>query len=212
MSVPARLAGFGAALVLLASGGAAVGAAVGPLDVDGGTTEDHTGPHPAATTDGDAPSAPAGTPPAGGAAVEPPVAAVPPPAPGRHVAVDGYDVHLAGDLRTGGSELTFAVSRRGVPVRPEPYLGAAGHLVAVRDGDLADLGVRPLPSDDGPRFAVGFPTPGRYRLFLDFAHDGAVRTAAFTVDVPDPAGDPTPPATRPRRSPSALTTMEVTEP
>jgi hypothetical protein len=34
------------------------------------------------------------------------------------------------------------------------------------------------------RFAAELPTPGRYRVFLDFAHGGAVHTAAFTVEVP----------------------------
>ena len=32
-----------------------------------------------------------------------------------------------------------------------------------------------------------FPSGGRYRLFLEFAHAGAVHTAAFTVSVE--AGD-----------------------
>ena len=31
-------------------------------------------------------------------------------------------------------------------------------------------------------FAVELPRPARYRLFLDFQHDGVVHTAAFTVD------------------------------
>ena len=32
------------------------------------------------------------------------------------------------------------------------------------------------------------PSPGAYRLFLDFRHEGVVRTAAFTLDVPAGAG------------------------
>jgi uncharacterized protein YfaP (DUF2135 family) len=32
------------------------------------------------------------------------------------------------------------------------------------------------------RFAIEVPTPGRYRLFLDFQHAGTGRTAEFTVD------------------------------
>jgi hypothetical protein len=31
------------------------------------------------------------------------------------------------------------------------------------------------------RFATTVPSAGTYRLFLDFQHDGVVRTAAFTV-------------------------------
>ena len=93
----------------------------------------------------------------------------------------------------------FAVSLAGESVRTDPYLGAAGHLVAIRDGDLAYLHVHPLDSDrDEVRFAAEFPSAGTYRLFLDFAHGGEVRTAAFTVEVPDQAvvnHEPTSPQT-----------------
>ena len=63
-------------------------------------------------------------------------------------------------------------------MRTEPYLGAGGHLVALREGDMAFLHVHPIGDD--PRFEVDFPTPGRYRLFLQFQHEGRVHTAAFT--------------------------------
>ena len=66
----------------------------------------------------------------------------------------------------------------------EPYLGAAGHLVVIREGDLGYLHVHPLDGEAGPvRFAAEFPTPGTYRLFFDFSSGGTVRTASFTVDV-----------------------------
>ena len=71
---------------------------------------------------------------------------------------------------------------RGEPVRTEPYLGAGGHLVALRDGDLAFLHVHPT-DDASARFAATFPTAGRYRLFLQFKHEGRVHTAAFTQEV-----------------------------
>ena len=32
------------------------------------------------------------------------------------------------------------------------------------------------------RFQVDYPSAGRYRLFLQFKHDGRVRTAAFTQE------------------------------
>lgn len=117
------------------------------------------------------------------------------PPPSSHADADGYDVTLAGDPRPGESELAFTVSRAGETVRTDPYLGAAGHLVAIRDGDLAYLHVHPLDGDDDTvRFAAEFPSPGRYRLFLDFAHGGDVHTAAFTVDVPDTDSASTPAA------------------
>ena len=68
----------------------------------------------------------------------------------------------------------------------EPYLGALGHLVALREGDLAFLHVHPEAEEgSGPRvaFRAVFPSAGRYRLFLQFAHANGVHTAAFTVEV-----------------------------
>jgi hypothetical protein len=80
-----------------------------------------------------------------------------------------------------GSDLRFTITRDGEPVRTEPYLGAGGHLVALREGDLAFLHVH--PDDEGVGFAATFPTEGRYRLFLQFKHAGAVQTVAFTQEV-----------------------------
>jgi hypothetical protein len=109
--------------------------------------------------------------------------------PDRLIAeVDGYDVALDGDLVAGGATvLTATVSRDGAPVTDlEPYLGAYGHLVSLRDGDLAYLHVHP-DEDGGPGPRIGFhtefPSAGRYRLFLDFQHAGTVHTAVFTVSV-----------------------------
>lgn len=106
--------------------------------------------------------------------------------------VDGYDVELTGELRPGStSTATIAVERDGDQVETDPYLGARGHLVALRDGDLAYLHVHPLPDqDDGSvRFSVEFPSAGTYALFFDFAHDGAVHTARFVVDTGRPSPD-----------------------
>jgi hypothetical protein len=96
----------------------------------------------------------------------------------------GYDVRLdAGAARPGHeADLRFTITRDGVPVRTEPYLGAGGHLVALREGDLAFLHVHPT-ADDSVRFAATFPTTGRYRLFLQFKHESRVQTVAFTHEV-----------------------------
>jgi hypothetical protein len=120
------------------------------------------------------------------------------PEPVATADVEGYHITLAGAPVAGAaSELTLTVERDGQPVTDlEPYLGAVGHLVALRDGDLAYLHVHPLGDEpgDGDRdrdrggpgvaFSVDVPSPGDYRLFFDFAHGGEVRTAAFTVHVP----------------------------
>ncbi len=115
--------------------------------------------------------------------------------PGETTAtVDDYTIELTGTPAVGESPLTFSVSRNGEAIVPDPYLGASGHLVALRAGDLAFLHVHPLgdATDNAPavRFAAAFPTPGTYRLFLDFSIDGAVRTAAFTIEVPEATGQP----------------------
>ena len=66
----------------------------------------------------------------------------------------------------------------------QPYLRANGHLVALRDGDLAYLHVHPR-ADSTPGSVVGFdaevPSAGTYRVFFDFQVGGVVRTADFTV-------------------------------
>jgi hypothetical protein len=109
----------------------------------------------------------------------------------RAAKVDGYTVTLDGELTAGSdSKLTLDVSRDGKPVTDlQPYLGAYGHLVALRGGDLAYLHVHPegTPEDGktepGPEvvFYAAVPSTGTYHLYLDFKHDGVVRTAAFTV-------------------------------
>jgi hypothetical protein len=122
-------------------------------------------------------------------AVPGPFAPVPLPPASPWASAGGYRVALdTGPIapeRT--SELIYSVTRHGAPVSDiEPYLGADGHLVALRQGDLAFLHAHPVGRAEGPgeiRFATAFPSPGRYRLFLQFRHDGRVRTVAHTVEV-----------------------------
>jgi hypothetical protein len=113
------------------------------------------------------------------------------PAPADADTVDGYDVTLSGRPAVGEADLTFTVSREGRQVVTDPYLGAAGHLVAIREGDLAYLHVHPHEGDGGAAvtFTGEFPSAGTYRLFFDFSHDGSVRTAAYTVVVEPTTGD-----------------------
>lgn len=123
------------------------------------------------------------------------------PAPAALDSTGGYEIRLRADeLRAGEpSSLTFAVSREGEAVDDlAPYLGAKGHLVALREGDLAFLHVHPEEPEDEHghgghseaetaneiAFVASFPTAGHYRLYLQFKHEGSVRTAEFTVSVP----------------------------
>ncbi len=103
-----------------------------------------------------------------------------PPATTTDRTDDGYDVELSATGARAGqeAELRFDIKRDGRPVKTQPYLGADGHLVALREGDLAFLHVHP----EGDRFMATFPTEGRYRLFLQFKAGGTVHTAEFTQE------------------------------
>ncbi|MFC4857580.1 hypothetical protein [Actinophytocola glycyrrhizae] len=124
--------------------------------------------------------------------------------PSRVAHVDGYEVRLDGDVSPGRTaELTLTVSKDGRPVTDlQPYLGAYGHLVALRGGDLAYLHVHPdgEPGDGktapGPTvtFFAEVPSAGAYRLFLDFRHGDVVRTAEFTLVTAGHALPQAPPA------------------
>ena len=106
------------------------------------------------------------------------------PAPVKTVDVDGLRVALSEGATTAGaeSELAFTVTRDGRPVPVRDYLGAKGHLVALRQGDLAFLHVH--PDANRLKFMSTFPTAGRYRMFLQFkTGDGRLHTAAFTQEV-----------------------------
>lgn len=110
----------------------------------------------------------------------------------RTSSVDGFEVTVSGDLRAGAdSHLTTTITRDGHPVtKLQPYLGAFGHLVILRQGDLAYLHVHPegrepaAGASSGPDigFMADVPTPGRYFLYLDFRVDGEVHTATFVLD------------------------------
>lgn len=111
----------------------------------------------------------------------------------RVAVIDGYSVEAVGDLMAGrAAELRFRVSKDGEPVTDlQPYLGAFGHLVVLRDSDLDYLHAHPGDGPAGPEipFHVEAQTAGRYHLFLDFKHDDVVRTAAFILDAPAAESD-----------------------
>ncbi|MGV9762977.1 hypothetical protein [Micromonospora tulbaghiae] len=109
------------------------------------------------------------------------------PAAATSATVDGFTVGYAGTPEVGKSvPLRFRVTgAAGAAAALEPYLGAYGHLVALREGDLGYLHVHPEPVRDGDdvMFWLTAPGPGSYRMFLDFQVGGVVRTAEFTLTV-----------------------------
>lgn len=107
----------------------------------------------------------------------------------RRATADGYVVDLQTDeiLADESVELAFEIRRDGEPVsRLDPYLGALGHLVALREGDLAYLHVHPeetSPDSGRVEFGAQFPTPGRYRLFLQSKPDGTLITTQHDIRI-----------------------------
>jgi hypothetical protein len=131
---------------------------------------------------------------------------LPLPAPaGQATTATGYTVHLSEALGARGPVLSFHVARDGQTVELQDYLAARGHLVALREGDLAYVHTHPAGGggghggahaghggahaghgatpDGAVPFETAFPSGGRYRLFFQFKHEGRVHTAAFTHQV-----------------------------
>ena len=118
------------------------------------------------------------------------------PAPSDTATVGEYEVTLSrpDTLRAGEMpQLTFTIRRGGAIVTDlEPYLGANGHGVTLREGDLAFIHSHALEDSAQLRsgklpFMVHFTEPGRYRMFVQFQHRGAVQTAIFTLPNVAPA-------------------------
>jgi hypothetical protein len=108
-------------------------------------------------------------------------------APAARATVDGFTVTYAGQPKIGTAQplLMTVTGPDGRPAALEPYLGAFGHLVVFREGDVGYVHVHPEPSlvDGAVRFWLAAPGPGRYRMFFDFQVAGRVHTAAFTTVV-----------------------------
>ena len=63
----------------------------------------------------------------------------------------------------------------------EPYLGAAGHLVVMSEGDLEYLHAH--PQEDELAFNTSFPKAGKYVMFLEYKRGGDVKLSRFPVTV-----------------------------
>ncbi len=83
--------------------------------------------------------------------------------------------------------LSFTVMQNGKPVTNlEKYLGALGHAVVLREGDLEFLHTHALDENVANQsgtvdFAVTFPKAGMYKVFAQFQHQGKVITTDFVV-------------------------------
>ncbi|WP_430780389.1 hypothetical protein [Actinoplanes sp. G11-F43] len=109
------------------------------------------------------------------------------PDPARSATAGDFRVGYEGTPSTESTQpLLMTVSdSAGKPVTLEPYLGAFGHLVVLRQNDLGYVHVHPETRliDGRIKFWLSAPSPGTYRMFLDFQVAGKVSTATWTVVV-----------------------------
>jgi hypothetical protein len=110
------------------------------------------------------------------------------PAVARESTVEGLSATYEGPPQGGAcTPLLFRVyGPDGSPVTDlERYLGAYGHLVVLREGDLGYVHVHPEEELSGGavKFWLAAPNPGRYRMFFDFQRGGTVHTAEYTLAV-----------------------------
>ncbi|MCO8274970.1 copper resistance protein CopC [Actinoplanes sp. TRM 88003] len=110
------------------------------------------------------------------------------PAAATRAPAGPFAVTMEGTPQAGTTvPISFRVTRSGAPgpATLERYLGAYGHLVVLREGDLGYVHVHPDPelADGAIRFNVSVPGAGRYRAFLEFQVAGKVERAEFTLDL-----------------------------
>ncbi|BCB86655.1 hypothetical protein [Phytohabitans suffuscus] len=105
------------------------------------------------------------------------------PEPATRATAGGFTVSYQGTPRTAAVQpLLFTVAPA---AKLERYLGAYGHLVVLREGDLGYVHVHPEAElvDGAVKFWLAAPSPGRYRMYFDFQVAGEVHTAEFTMRV-----------------------------
>jgi hypothetical protein len=117
---------------------------------------------------------------------------LPTPTANMTTVTDGITAKLTSDtVFTTNQEtnLTFVLTKDGQPVTElDPYLGAYGHVVLLRQGSPDSyLHVHPLtetkPLNGQIQFAATFPQTGRYTFYAQFSVAGKVETFTITVDV-----------------------------
>ena len=105
---------------------------------------------------------------------------------------DGMQVTLnTHGTPTSGAEsmLMFNLSQNGKPVTDlESYLGALGHAVVLREGNLDFIHAHPSEDVNAKQtgnvnFMVDFPEAGKYKVFTQFQRGGKVITTNFVITV-----------------------------
>lgn len=105
---------------------------------------------------------------------------------------DGYSMNLrTHGIPVSGKEnmLMFSISKNGKPVTNlEPYLGALGHSVILRENTLDFIHVHPMQDVKSKQtgeidFMVDFLEAGKYKVFTQFQVASKVITSDFVVTV-----------------------------
>lgn len=80
--------------------------------------------------------------------------------------------------------LSFS-SVSGKPLKMGKYLGAPAHIIVVPETADSILHVHPLEGSDSDKmtFHTNFPTPGSYRIWVEFKEGGVVKRASMGVAV-----------------------------
>jgi hypothetical protein len=106
--------------------------------------------------------------------------------------IDGLNITLSFDhiMAMMGLNMTFTI-RDAATNKPienlQPYLGAMGHAVAIRNDLQEYLHIHPMTTKgNGPKvtFMTYFPTEGVYKIWGQFQYNGRVIVAPFVVNVP----------------------------
>lgn len=89
--------------------------------------------------------------------------------------------------------LTFNLKKDGTSLTDlQQYLGALGHSVIIKEGDLDFIHAHPVETkiqNGKVQFVVNFPNAGRYKVFSQFQRGGKVTTTDFIVTVAEGTGD-----------------------
>lgn len=106
---------------------------------------------------------------------------------------DGMLVSLATHgTPTSDAENMLMFSLKDVNGKPvtdlQPYLGALGHSVILREGNLDFIHAHPMEDVSATQngavdFMVNFPEAGKYKVFTQFQRDGKVITTNFVLTV-----------------------------
>lgn len=107
--------------------------------------------------------------------------------------VDSYSIELNFDPLIAGADrentATFEITRDGKPVTNlQPYLGARGHLVMIRENSMEYIHTHQITSIKNPQtgaitFGTTLPGGGNYGLFLQFKHNDNIITSRFVIPI-----------------------------